>query len=142
MPTISENCKLGLTEIQALIINDFKDEANEIWQNENHISREHIPSIRHGKYPLSKEFRNRNRLIMNKPFCMLKSNPTCEVCQTNLSVQHILIDCVMHGQERDILKGVYKDNNIEFTVRNILDLKQPPNIQRHSIAFINSLEDI
>ena len=56
LPKILENCKMGLSEIKALIINYFKQEADEIWHNKNHISKDYIPSIHHGKYLMTSKF--------------------------------------------------------------------------------------
>ena len=135
-------CRLGLTEIKAMILDDFKKEVDEEWRKETRVMKELIPSIRHGKFPLSRKFRNRNRLLLNKPYCMLESGPQCESCKVTVTVEHILIECKKYDSERKKLRSVFAEHSTEFNARNILDTKQCPVLRAPTLCFLNGLENI
>ena len=48
----------------------------------------------------------------------------CERCNEVLSVEHIVIDCLLYHRERRILKDFMTQKNIRFSLFNLLQDKE------------------
>ena len=48
----------------------------------------------------------------------------CEHCNEVLSVEHIVIDCLLYHRERRILKDFMTQKNIRFSLFNLLQDKE------------------
>ena len=135
--------KLGYTEIKSLIHASFKEEVNENWKKSNHPSTNYIEKVQHKRYPLAKQYVKRNRLILNKPACMLDKNAKCEVCESvKLSVQHIVMECKKYDQNRNILKNAYSEEGVQFSLKNVLDIFPAHNLIKENLEYINSIDNI
>ena len=139
---IDVDCRLGPSEISSMILDSIKDEIDKKWTQLNHHSKEFIPTIRHSKIPISGIFKKRNRLILNKPRCMLTRGPRCDDCLADLTVNHLLLDCKRFDEGRKELKEIYSAKGLEFNKSNILAIRPKNNTLWSNLKFINSIDII
>ncbi|XP_045185798.2 uncharacterized protein LOC123543796 [Mercenaria mercenaria] len=76
-----------------------------------------------------------NLLPGNAGQYIMKIEPVCAQCRVKYDSNHLLLDCIEFGNNRDVLKQTLLSCGLNYTLRNILD---PPKINR--IAVFKALE--
>ena len=62
------------------------------------------------------------RLIFGTAQFHIGRNQACQACQSNLSIEHAVLHCILFNRTRDILKNQLNRISIEFSLKNILEL--------------------
>ena len=141
--SIDINIGLGKTELVSLIEKRQKIRFNEQWQDISFDSvkhtREIVPSLLNLDIPLGPKYEKRNRLLVNAPRFLSKGPVECEFCEMNNTVNHVLLECDRFLGLRAEIMELFRENNHEFNLKNILDVYPPKVLRRPILKFINGL---
>ena len=140
---IDINIGLGKTELTNLIEKRQKLKANSQWQgsssNSVHFMRNIVPSLLDTKISLSKQFERRNRLLVNAPKFLAKGPVACDFCNTNKTVEHVLLYCDKSIGHREELKTLFNKNNVPFNLQTLLAPTPHKNLTNSIINFISDI---
>ena len=127
----------------SLIEKRQKIRFNEQWQDISFDSvkhtREIVPSLLNLDIPLGPKYEKRNRLLVNAPRFLSKGPVVCEFCEMNNTVNHVLLECDRFLGLRAEIMELFRENNHEFNLKNILDVYPPKVLRRPILKFINGL---
>ena len=142
--TVDIDCKLGNTELKALIKQRRKIIYDREWKKSDCFTRRLIPTIKHPKIPMGGKYEKRTRLILNNPIWKAKNrkNNKCECGNTEKTVEHVLIHCTRHDVDRGIIRRQYQNHNLQLTIENILSTNQKSNITDINLKYINNLKEL
>ena len=145
--TIDLNIGLGNSELKNLIKSRLKIKQNSKWQESESSSvkhmRETVPSLLEVKIPLNKKFEKRNRLLVNAPRFLAKGPVACDFCQTDKTVEHILLHCDKSiGIREEVRHSLYK-YGFPLNMKTLLAFNPPREIESQILDYINKIiEDI
>ena len=142
--TVDIDCKLGNTELKALIKQRRKIIYDREWKKSDCFTRRLIPTIKHPKIPMGGKYEKRTRLILNNPIWKAKNrkNNKCECGNTEKTVEHVLIHCTRHDVDRGIIRRQYQNHDLQLTIENILSTNQKSNITDINLKYINNLKEL
>ena len=139
------NIGLGKSELLNLIEKRQRLKANNKWQesrsNSVNFMRNIMPSLLDAKISLSKQFERRNRLLVNAPRFLAKGPVACDFCNTNKTVEHILLSCDKSIGHREELKTLFRKNNVTFNLQTLLAPTPHKNLINPIINFINDITE-
>ena len=118
---INEPTKLGPLEIASIIKKHMKNKFQIEWDKyEKALLFKAIKPTIEGKIEVSFKEQEINRLRLNVPAFHLPRNNICETCQRPLTPDHVLLNCFLFDQERELVRIELEKIGLTFTVTNIL----------------------
>ena len=142
-PNIDCDIGLGKTELESLIVKRQQIKRNRQWQHLQFDSvkhtREIVPSLLNFNISLGNQYEKRNRLLVNAPRFLSKGPINCDFCEVNKTVKHVLLECDLFIGNRDYIIGMFRDQNTEFNLKDILDVKPLKTLRRPILKYINGI---
>ena len=137
---INEPTKLGPLEIASIIKKHMKNKFQIEWDKyEKALLFKAIKPTIEGKIEVSFKEQEINRLRLNVPAFHLPRNNICETCQRPLTPDHVLLNCFLFDQERELVRIELEKIGLTFTVANILHPDRKGTCKNKIHEFIESI---
>ena len=144
---ITTDCKLGRSEMKSLIKKRMRAiKWNNDWRNSRHgnFTKTIFPNAHVGIPKLHAKGNNDRitRLRLGNPIFLAARDLYCEECDTEKTIEHVLMRCQKHTAHRLELELEYMKQGIPFGLCNILRHKIKGSIRPFNKKYINKLVEL
>ena len=118
---------------------------NKRWTEEQHgkFTKIIMPTVRNGKvkYHCRGALARITRLRLGNPYFIAKRDEICDSCNQDKTIEHVLLECPTHDRQREKVRNIYRQFNLDLSIFNLLNTKAKGTIEKANLDFINSIEE-